>query len=168
MRSQLATGFLARNPNPTPASHKAGDLQGSAASMAHEGFRDGFGSESAQVSPVFCPVAPAPALLSVTSDVPQLRPPLQLPGDTSFEKSPEINPRGVFSTGKWKCSSNIALRVPCELSSCSCSPAQQMERRYELCLQNRSRRAAMGKGDKDTHRQGHRAANQLIPFYCFQ
>lgn len=119
--------------------------------MAREGFRDGFGSESAQVSPVFCPVAPATALLSLPSDVPRLRPPRQLPRDRSFERSPEINPRGVFSTGKWKCSSNIALEVPCELSSCSWSPAQQMEKRYELCLQNRSRRAVVGKGDKDRH-----------------
>lgn len=50
MRSQLLTGFPARNPNPTPASYKPGDLLCSATSVARKGFRGRFGSKSAQVS----------------------------------------------------------------------------------------------------------------------
>lgn len=99
MRSQLATGFLAGNPNPTPASHKPGNLLGSAASVAREGFRGRFGSESAPVAPAAHPADPASALLS-------------LPRDRSLERSPKTNPQGIFSTVKWKCSSNMALPVP--------------------------------------------------------
>jgi len=110
MRSQLATGFLVGNPNPIPASRKPADLLGSAASVAREGFRGGFGSESAWVSPGACPAAPAP--LSLPRVKPQLRPLLQLPRDGSFESSPRINPEGILSTGKWKHSNNTALPVP--------------------------------------------------------
>lgn len=112
MRSQLATGFLAGNPNPTPASCKPGDLLGSATSVARKGFRDGFGYKKAWVPPDACPAAPALAPLSLPRDEPQLHLPLQLPGDRSFERRPEINPQGVHSTGKWKCSSNVALLLP--------------------------------------------------------
>lgn len=112
IRSQLVTGFLAQNPNPTPASHKPGDLLGSAASVAREGFRNRFGSKSAQVNPCAHPMAPAPAPLSLPRDKPQLWLPLQLPRDRSFKRSLRMNPKGIFSTGKWKWSSNTAVPVP--------------------------------------------------------
>lgn len=149
MRSQLTTGFLGRNPNPTAASRKPGDILGSDASVAREGFGGGFGSVTARVSPGAQPAVPAPAPLSLLRDEPQLWLPLQLPRDRSFPRSPKINPWGIPSTGKWKCSSNRALLVPRELSSSSWPPPQQMEEIRALSAK-RSNQAAVGKGDAGT------------------
>lgn len=150
--------LLAGNPNPSPASRKPGDLLGSAAPEAREGFGYGFGPESALGS---LSAHPGP----FSTDRPLLGPPQLLPRDRSSRAAPECVPGEYleyFSLAK--SSSSPAASCPCPGSSAAagCCPRGSWQGNTAVPGKRRQRRCGGERGRR------HARIHQSIPFYCFQ
>lgn len=134
--------LLAGNPNPSPASRKPGDLLGSAAPEAREGFGYGFGPESALGS---LSAHPGP----FSTDRPLLGPPQLLPRDRSIESSPRTGPRGIFGiffTGKEQLFTSSILPVPWQLSCCWLLSPRQLAGKHGRAWQTEAAALRWGTG----------------------